>query len=379
MTSRQESSKDGAAVGPTCDPEMGIESLAGTFHPHAIEVQDFSYYAQVIDLRPAAEYRGDHIPGAVNVEAPDDQDQAQAGESEIATVLAAREPGMATLWPAIEAVVAGLRLDQAILVYCGRGGLVSTPVARALRWRGWTTDVLPGGWINYRRWVQAGLEVLPRLVPFRSVACTLGSENARVLGALQRASEQVLDLEGLAGWRRFAFSTNEPAQPSQPWFESQLLRELRTFDPRRPVWVADAGSPLGAVSLPGALSDALAIAPVVALDAPAAARVDAWVRDEPMCADTPALVERVSSLHPPPPAALIDRWRQLLSSGAAGVLLASILHDCLDVAYGSDRASRAGRQHALKPLSAETLAEDALLRTAADYVAPTGPPEPAAT
>jgi tRNA 2-selenouridine synthase len=342
-------------------------------------VQDFPYYARVIDLRPAAEYGEDHIPGAVNVEAPDDQDHAPLGASEMASVLAAREPGMATLWPAIEAAVAGLRLDQAILVYCGRSGLVSTPVARALRWRGWTTDVLPGGWINYRRWVQAGLEVLPRLVPFRSVACTLGSENARVLGALRGASEQVLDLEGLAGWRRFDFSTNVTAQPSQPWFESQLLRELRTFDPRRPVWVADAGSPLGAVALPGALSDALAIAPVVALDAPAAARVDAWVRDEPLCADTPALVQRVSSLYPPPPTALIDRWRQLLSSGAAGMLLASILHDCLDVAYADDRASRAGRQHVLKPLCAETLAEDVLLRAAADYVAPTGPPDPAAT
>jgi tRNA 2-selenouridine synthase len=379
MTSHQESSKDGAAVGPTCDPEMGIESLAGTFHPHAIEVQDFPYYPRVIDLRPAAEYRDDHIPGAVNVEAPDDQDQARAGESVATTALAAGEPGMAALWPAIEAVVAGLRLDQAILVYCGRGGLVSTPVARALRWRGWTADVLPGGWINYRRWVQAGLEVLPRLVPFRTVACTLGSENARVLGALRRASEQVLDLEGLAGWRRFAFSTNGTPQPSQPRFESQLLHQLRSFDPRRPVWVADAGSPLGAVSLPGALSDALAIAPMMALDAPAAARVDAWVRDEPMCAEPPALVEQVSSLQPPPPAALIDRWRQLLSTGAAGMLLASILHDCLDAAYLSDRASRAGRQHALKPLSPQSLADEALLRTASDYMAPTGPPDPAAT
>lgn len=358
---------------------MGIESLAGTFHPHAIEVQDFSYYARVIDLRPKAEYEDDHIPGALNVEAPDDANRAQAGESEIAAVLTVREPGMATLWPAIEAALAGLRFDQAILVYCGRGGLVSTPVARALRWRGWTTDVLPGGWINYRRWVQAGLEVLPRLVPFRSVACTLGSENARVLGALRGASEQVLDIEGLACWRRFAFSASGSAQPSQAWFESLLVRELRTFDPRRPVWVADVDSPLGAISLPGAMRDVLAIAPVASLEAPATARVDAWVRDEPMCADTPALVHQVSSLDPPPAAALIGRWRQLLASGAAGVLLAGILQDFLDVAYASDRASRAGRQHALKVFRAETLAEEALLRVAADYVAPTEPPDTAAT
>ena len=35
---------------------------------------------------------------------------------------------------------APLKLDRAILVYCGRGGLDSLPVARALRWRGWSVD-----------------------------------------------------------------------------------------------------------------------------------------------------------------------------------------------------------------------------------------------
>ena len=33
-----------------------IESLAGAFHPHAIEVQDFSHYALVIDVRTPQEY-----------------------------------------------------------------------------------------------------------------------------------------------------------------------------------------------------------------------------------------------------------------------------------------------------------------------------------
>jgi len=43
MTSSQESSD--RARKPNKPPE--IESLAGAFHPHAIEVQDFSHYALV--------------------------------------------------------------------------------------------------------------------------------------------------------------------------------------------------------------------------------------------------------------------------------------------------------------------------------------------
>jgi tRNA 2-selenouridine synthase len=377
MTSSQESSKDGAPAGANCDPLMGIESLAGAFHPHAIEVQDFPYYARVIDLRPRAEYEHDHIPGAVSVEAPPEPTVGSPGAE---APLAAAEPGRAQTWLALDAAVADVRLDEAILVYCGRGGLVSTPVARALRWRGWTTDVLPGGWINYRRWVRAGLEVLPRLVPFRVVACTLGSENARVLGALRSAGEQVLDLEALASWRRLAFTPVAAAQPTQPWFESLLLRELRAFDPRRPVWVADVGPILGALMLPGALGDALSIAPRAELSAPAAARVEAWMADEPLCADASALVQRVSALDPPPGPDLVERWIQMLTTGTAGALLASILQEFLDPVGASDRAGRGGRHHSLAPLAADALAPEPLTRAAADYVRrPAQPGDPAAT
>lgn len=365
MTSSQESSKDGAPAGANCDPLMGIESLAGAFHPHAIEVQDFSYYARVIDLRPRAEYEHDHIPGAVSVGAPAEPTVGSPGAD---ASLVAAEPGRAQTWPALDAAVADVRLDEAILVYCGRGGLVSTPVARALRWRGWTTDVLPGGWINYRRWVQAGLEVLPRLVPFRLVACTLGSENARVLDALQNAGEQVLDFEALASWRRLAFTPVAAPQPTQPWFESLLLRKLRAFDPRRPVWVADLSPILGVVMLPGAVVDALSIAPRTGLSAPTAARIEAWVADEPLCADAAALVQRVSALDPPPAPALGERWRQMLTKGTAGALLASVLQEFLDPVDASDRAARGGRHHALAPLAAEALGPEPLARAAADYV-----------
>ena len=58
MTSGQESSNLGVPLAPYSE----IESLAGVFHPHAIEVQDFSYYALMIDVRSKAEYDDDHTP-----------------------------------------------------------------------------------------------------------------------------------------------------------------------------------------------------------------------------------------------------------------------------------------------------------------------------
>jgi tRNA 2-selenouridine synthase len=338
-----------------------IESLAGAFHPHAIEIQDFPYYGLVIDLRSAGEYADDHIPGAVRLElsgwAATPLTNGPGVES--APPLAVHESSWLSLPSAftasLAAAVAQVRLDQAILVYCGQGGLVSTPVAQALRWRGWTVDVLHGGWVNYRRWVLAGLELLPRLVQFRVLACTLGSEGARVLTALRSLGHQVLDIEALAGRRRFAL-TAQSGQPAQAWFDSQLLQALRATDPSAPVWVADTSHQLGAIILPGALCDALALAPAAALQADIAARAAAWAEDEPVCAQAEALIPAVLSQRALPSAAALARWRELAAQGLTGLLLAGLLTEGLDKVYEAERAERALRQHALPPLVVASLA-----------------------
>jgi tRNA 2-selenouridine synthase len=362
-----------------------IESLAGAFHPHAIEIQDFPYYGLVIDLRTEREYADDHIPGAVRLEpagwAATPLTNGPGVES--APPLAVHESSWlalpSALTASLAAAVSQVRLDQAILVYCGQGGSVSTPVAQALRWRGWTVDVLHGGWINYRRWVQAGLELLPRLVQFRVLACTLGSESARVLTALRSLGHQVLDIEALAGRRRFALTAHS-SQPAQAWFDSQLLQALRTTDPSAPVWVADTSHQLGAITLPGALSDALALAPAAALQADIAARASAWAEDEPLCAQAEALIPAVASQGEVPSADVLARWRELASQGLTGLLLAGLLADGLDKVYEAERVERALRQHALPPLVVASLAAAPLAEAVRHWVPnPATASPPAAT
>jgi tRNA 2-selenouridine synthase len=385
----------GGSAGPAHGSYAPIESLAGAFHPHAIEIQDFPYYGQVIDLRSASEYADDHIPGAVRLDA-DARAATPMMTGPVAQVpppLTAQEPSWLAL-PAsqlasLAAAVAHVRLDQAILVYCGQGGLVSTTVAQALRWRGWTVDVLPGGWVNYRRWVVAGLEVLPRLIQFRVLACTLGSESARVLAALRSAGHQVLDLEALAGKRRFALTAltgaatpkpQEAHQPAQAWFDSQLLQALRATDPSMPVWVADTGPHLGAITLPGALNDALALAPAAALQADMAARASAWAEDEPACADAQPLIPAVVSLSGEPAEVIMGKWRELASQGSTSLLLASLLGEGLDTAYEAKRAERAVRQHALPPLVVESLAAHSLAEALRQWMPlPASASQPAST
>ena len=355
MTSGQESSNRGFAA-----QYAEVESLAGVFHPHAIEVQDFSYYSLVIDVRSRAEYEDDHIPGAVRLEPPPSLGKlagARAEDRMENAVGSARGDSAAHELPAALAeLVRPVRLDQAILIYCGRGGLISRPLAEALRWRGWTVDVLPGGWINYRRWVQAGLEVLPRLVTFRVIACSLGSEAARVLRALRDVGHQVLDVEEVAGWRHGALGAPLAPQPAQAWFESQLMQAIRGFDPRLLVWIGDIGPHVGSLSLPGALTDALAIAPTAALKAEVPERVQRWQEDEPLLhAEISEVVQTIAALSPAPSGKLLAHWRRLTERGVTDLLLSSVLTDYIDPAYAEGVAERSADRHLLAPLVVDSL------------------------
>ena len=360
--------KESSARGKAAAPYGGVESLAGAFHPHAIEVQDFSHYALVIDVRARAEYENDHIPGAVRLEPPSlPSEPTETGLSDRVTspVNQAHEQTRADeLPPALAALVAPVKLDQAILIYCGLGGKLSQPLAKLLRWKGWTVDVLPGGWINYRRWVQAGLEVLPRLVAFRVIASSLGCEITRVLRALRTVGHQVLDVAALARWPHGGPGQDEHCQPSQAWFESQLLQELRSLDPRAPVWVGDVDRQVGEVVLPGAMVDALAIAPMATVHTKTAERVKRWREDEPeLAVDLTSVLDSVAQSYPrtSPSEAQMHRWRQIAQDGITDRLLADILSAYLEPAHLQRASQCAAKRHLLPPLEVDSLEPSALV------------------
>lgn len=359
MTSSQESSDRARKLNKP--PE--IESLAGAFHPHAIEVQDFSHYALVIDVRTPQEYEEDHIPGAVQLSpAVVSHGLLVTGHADDqARALVVHDSGAeGDLPPALAALVSPLKLDQAILVYCGRGGLDSLPIARALRWRGWSVDVLPGGWINYRRWVQAGLEVLPRMVSFRVIATSLGCEADRILNALAGIGHQVLNVEALMVRRRGSISSRHAPQPSQALLDSQLLQRLRAVDPRRPVWVGDVDDQVGELKLPGSMADVLGAAPIAVVEVPVEERVDRWIDDEPAWASPLKVIQALASLQSPPEAHLVERWKQQ-SICSLRELVASVLTGYLDGLNFARTAHRLSRPNRLDPLQVSSLEQKPLV------------------
>jgi tRNA 2-selenouridine synthase len=317
-------------------------------HPHQLEIQDVSLYSLVIDARHPAAYAQDHIPGAVNVPA--------TSAASVPALPMPRE--LATHAEA-------LARDDLVLVYCDRGGLDSESWAGPLRAAGFAVDVLGGGWGNYRRWVAAGLELLPRALSFRHLVAPPVSGLCRVLGVLARQGQQVLDISELAGQRLVpGLTLPGDAPPSQDAFETLLLDRLRGFDPDLPVWVRVGPAPLTVLTLPPALRDALARADEVVLQVPLAERARAWFeRIQAMRTPLPSLLAAFSASTLPPPSSLAQQWGALDAAGHTLEALSGIIK-----AYIDPNNAVAGAGSHARLMNLVSLDTDAVFAAMADWV-----------
>jgi tRNA 2-selenouridine synthase len=252
-----------------------------------------------------------------------------------------------------------------VLVYCDRGGIDSEVWARPLRAAGFRVDVLGGGWGNYRRWVDAGLTVLPRALSFRHLVAPPVSGLCRVLGVLAKQGQQVLDIAELAGQRFVPGLTLRcDSPPSQAAFETQLLERLRRFDPDLLVWVRLGPAPLDGLVLPPALREAIERCESVRLEVPLAERARAWSeRMQSMKTSLAALIEALGTSALPPSPTHIQQWDSLGQAGHTLDALAGIIDAYIDPANAVGDAVRACRVVHLPSLDA-----DAVLQTVRDWL-----------
>jgi len=301
---------------------------------------DFGSYDTVIDCRSPSEYAEDHIPGAVSAPVLDDAERATVGTLyKQVSPFDAKKLGAAlvagNVARHIQTLFAGKDRAWRPLVYCWRGGKRSAAMAHILREVGWEAQTLAGGYRGYRRWVVAQLETIPQKLPFKVVHGPTGSGKSRFLGALRRAGAQVLDLEALAAHRGSVLGNlPDRPQPSQKWFESQLLHELSALEPARTVFVEGESKKIGQLQVPEALISAMRASPCIVLDTPPKARVDLLIDEYRHFVDDRAALEAqldcLVALHG---RERIARWKALAAQGAWREFVATLLEEHYDPAY----------------------------------------------
>ncbi len=240
------------------------------------QLRDFD---EIIDVRSESEFAEDHIPGAINCPVLNDAQRAEVGT--IYKQVSAFDAKKAGAVLVSENIARHLRehfhdkpRGWRPLVYCWRGGGRSGALAHVLTQIGWRAGQLDGGYKAYRRAVIDDLALLPAQFNWRVVCGVTGTGKSRLLGALQAAGAQVLDLEALAAHRGSVLG-NLPGspQPPQKLFESHVWHALRTFDPSRPVFVESESKKVGMLRVPEALIAAMWAGKPVVLEASLAVRV----------------------------------------------------------------------------------------------------------
>ncbi len=300
----------------------------------------------ILDVRSPAEFAEDHIPGAINLPVLDDAERAEIGTIYIQqSKFLARRLGAAKVARNIAAHLDGALKDRdgsfRPLVHCWRGGQRSGAMAAVMDQIGWPVTVLDGGYMTWRRTVQAALYGETR----RSVVLLdggTGSGKTALLEKLAARGVQTLDLEGLAAHRGSLFGAiKDRPQPSQKMFESRLFEALEASDPAQPIVVEAESSRIGARTVPPALWAAMGRASVIEVSAPVAARAafSAEVYAD-IAADPDALETALGRLPPHHSRETVAGWKTMARAGEVEALAAGLIADHYDPAYRRMSARR---------------------------------------
>jgi tRNA 2-selenouridine synthase len=335
-------------------------------------------------VRSPSEFAEDHLPGAVNWPVLDDSERARIGTMYVqVSAFDARRIGAAIVARNIARIVEVLIGDKprewTPLVYCWRGGQRSRALTHVLTEIGWRAYQLDGGYRAYRRHVVAALARLPQRFSYRLVCGLTGSGKSRLLAALGAEGAQVLDLEAIARHRGSLLGDlpGDP-QPSQKFFESQVLAALQAFDAERVVYVESESRKIGDVQLPDALLTAMRESPCVRVETPRPLRV-ALLKDEyaHFLRSPQDIVARVAHLAPVYGRHTIDRWTELAERGEFEVLIDDLLTTHYDPLYARSIERNFPRQSEAIVAEVNDVSDDAYRALARAVIARTAAAQPA--
>jgi tRNA 2-selenouridine synthase len=301
---------------------------------------NFKTFDAIIDARTPSEYALDHIPGAISAPVLDDRERAEVGTLyKRVSPFEAKKVGGALVAKNVarhvDALFRGKDKAWKPLVYCWRGGKRSGAMAHILREIGWDAETLPGGYRAYRRWVVGELQELPGRLELRVIHGPTGSGKSRFLAALERAGAQVLDLEALAAHRGSVLGgLPERPQPSQKWFESQLLAKLAQLERSKPVFVEGESKKIGELQVPEALMARMRASPCIVLDTALETRIALLLEEYPhFVADHTALSAQLDCLTALYGKERIAQWKALAAAGKWREFVSRLLVEHYDPAY----------------------------------------------
>lgn len=293
-----------------------------------------------IDVRSPAEFALDHLPLAHNWPVLDDAQRAEIGTLyKTVSPFEASKRGAAWVSENIARIlheqIPPLDRNWKPYVYCWRGGQRSGSLSHVLGQVGFSVRLIEGGYKAFRAAMLDDLALRVSQQRFVVLHGATGCGKTRLLQHLHQQGAQVLDLEALAEHRSSVLGQIPGIdQPSQKQFDMRLWQSLRTMDPEKPVFVEAESKRVGAVTIHPSVFERMQAAPLVAIEAPLAARVELLCEDYAhFIADPPSFTARLAALKPLVGAAVHDRWLDQCDQGDWSAMVADLLERHYDPNY----------------------------------------------
>jgi tRNA 2-selenouridine synthase len=336
-----------------------------------VTVQDRHAFDTLIDARSPAEFALDHIPGAINCPALDDEERRIVGTLyKQQGAFEARRVGGAMVAANLARHLRERFADKPAswkpLVYCWRGGMRSGSVVTWLRLVGWDAQQLQGGYKSWRRHVIALLESLSPQLPLRVLCGPTGSAKTRVLHALATQGAQVIDLEACARHRGSVLGALPGvAQPSQTAFETLLAQQVEQLDPSRPVYVEAESSRIGRLTVPMPLIRHLRASPCIEIQAPNDERLAFLLRDYTHLGDDrAALAQLLGTLRELHGHQVIERWQGWAAEGALQPLFTELMVLHYDPLYARSQSTNLHQWAQRATVQADSLDDEGIAQVA---------------
>jgi tRNA 2-selenouridine synthase len=235
----------------------------------------------IIDVRSPSEFAHGHIPGAFNLPLFDDEERRVVG------TLYKKSGRETAIMEGLD--FAGKKLKQfvkqarkaapggKVLLHCWRGGMRSESMAWLLNLAGFEVFLLKGGYKAYRRHL---IDLWEKPASIMILSGKTGTGKTEILWEMQKAGQQILDLEQFAHHKGSAFGAiGESPQPTNEQFENELGDAWMKLDHTKPVWMEDESPSIGSIFIPEKLYQQMNLAQVVRLEMPKNLRVKRLIID----------------------------------------------------------------------------------------------------
>lgn len=315
----------------------------------------------IFDARSPGEYERGRIPGALNLPLLNNEERAEVG------TLYKKKGHDAAVLKGFDLVggkfgdyirnAKELCKQKEVTLYCWRGGMRSNIMAWLLEKGGFKVSLIKGGYKSYRRWALNELEKDRTVLILGGMT---GSGKTELLSELEKAGEQVIDLEALAHHKGSAFGAlGQKPQPTMEHFENELAWQWSKLDENKITWIENESRSVGSMILPAHVYKLMCEAPMIEMLLDRNKRIERILREygsfpkEVLAANTKKLEKRLGGL----------RLQEALGKLETGEMSewVSIMLDYYDKFYRHGIEQRNGKAVYKVVVEMEDLKADAML------------------